>query len=184
MIRRVVFPVLAILWGWTAAGAPPASTDASTAMRQEQKPAAVESTNNTVITSKRLNFESATRMAVFEENVVVTDPEMKMTADLLTVYFDEQNKVKGLEAEGRVVLIQKDGEAHCDKASYDVKGGKVVMTGNPRVKKGADTLEGGRITWWRDTNRLQVEMGTHVTFQTDEDKRRDTKQNMKLDKGL
>jgi len=108
----------------------------------------------TVITSDRLTFDYKKQYAVFEQNVVVTDPQMQMAADRLTVTFDAKGKVTTIKAEGRVTITQEDKSAQSGMATYDVDTGKIVLAGKPRVTRGRDTLEGEMITFWRNEDRM------------------------------
>jgi len=142
---------------WAAAGL----LIAGAASGQTNDPAAAE-TNATEITSVKLEFDYKNHFARFEENVTVNDPRMKLTADKLTVLFDEAGNAKTIRAEGRVVIIQEDKRATADKAVYDVATGEIVLEGRPRVMRGRDTLEGEKITLWRDQNRLICQPGARL----------------------
>lgn len=111
----------------------------------------------TEITSVRLTFDQEKRYALFEENVVVIDPSMRLTSDQLIVYFDENNQAKWIEAEGQVVIEQEDTTAWAGKATYDVSTGEIFLEMEPRVRRGRDILEGETITFWRDDNKMICE---------------------------
>ena len=108
----------------------------------------------TVITSEKLTFDYKKQYALFENNVIVTDPEMQLAADRLTVIFDAKGKAQSIKAEGRVTITQTDKTAQAGLATYDFESGKIVLAIKPRVTRGGDTLEGELITYWRDQNRL------------------------------
>ena len=117
-------------------------------------PAVSNEENLTVITSEKLTFDYAKHYALFEENVVVTDPQLKILSDKLTVIFDDNSKAKSVKAEGQVYLIQLDKKTKSDVADYDVASGEIVLTGHPQVTRGNDTLTGEKITFWRNENRM------------------------------
>ena len=96
----------------------------------------------TVITSEKLTFDYKKHYALFENNVLVTDPEMQLAADQMTVLFDEKGKAKSVKAEGRVTIRQTDKTAQAGLATYDFESGKIVLAIKPRVTRGRDTLEG------------------------------------------
>ena len=108
----------------------------------------------TVITSEKLTFDYKKQYALFENNVLVTDPEMQLAADRLTVNFDAKGKAQSIKAEGRVTIRQTDKTAQAGMATYDFETGKIVLAIKPRVTRGRDTLEGELITFWRDQNRM------------------------------
>jgi lipopolysaccharide export system protein LptA len=119
--------------------------------------AAVDEDKLTVITSTRLTFDYKNQYALFEENVVVVDPEMKIFADKMTVRFGADNKVSSIKAEGKVHIMQEDKKARSDTADYDMVSGKIVLRGNPQVTRGRDILTGDTITYWRDDNKMICE---------------------------
>ncbi len=116
--------------------------------------AAASETEMTVITSERLTFDYKQHYALFEQNVIVTDPNMQLAADKLTVSFDEKGKAQTIKAEGRVTITQEDKTAQSQMATYDVATGKIILTGKPRVTRGRDILEGDVITFWRNEDRM------------------------------
>lgn len=145
--RTRMLSLLAALWLAPFAGQ--AADDKSAAVKSLDAAEDV-----TVITADRLTFDYKKKYAMFEDNVVVTDPELQMTSSRLTVTFDEKGKLTGIKAEGKVNLRQDDKNATADLASYDVSSGKIVLAGHPRVARGRDILEGDVITFWRDENRM------------------------------
>lgn len=111
----------------------------------------------TVITSDKLTFDYEKRFALFEDNVVVTDPELKLTCETMTVRFGEDNEVDTIIARNDVHIWQEDKLALSGLATYDVKTGKIVLEEKPRVKRGQDILTGDIITFWRDENKMVCE---------------------------
>ena len=122
----------------------------------------------TVITSERLTFDYAKHFALFEENVVVTDPELKILADKMTVVFDDKNAAKSVKCEGNVYLVQQDKKAKADVAIYDVASGEIQLLGNPQVTRGQDVLTGNKITFWRNDNRMKVDGRATLNLAPDE----------------
>ena len=165
-MNRFYLYLLCLFAGWMTAafavGAEPAA------------PASLEAADDvTVITSTRLTFDYKKKYALFEEQVVVMDPQMQMTADRLTVHFDEAGKATAIKAEGNVKLTQSDKTAQAQVASYDVESGKIVLAGSPRVMRGRDILEGDVITFWRDENRMIVQPQARLLIYPDKEGSKD-----------
>lgn len=131
--------------------------------------AAPSDTNSTVITSTRLSFDQAKRMAIFNDHVVVADPHVKITSNRLTVLFAADNKVASIEAQGNVVIRQGERKATGDKAVYEVNEGKVVMSGSPVVQSGRDQLSADTITFWRGSNRILCEPNARLVIRSEQD---------------
>ncbi|MBU0679659.1 MAG: hypothetical protein KJ626_16275 [Verrucomicrobia bacterium] len=111
----------------------------------------------TVINSDKLTFDYEQQYAKFEDNVVVVDPTMTLKADILTVRFNEKSEAKSIVAVGHVRIEQEDKTATSGKATYDVDSGMIVLTEDPKVWRGQDTLTGDKITFWRDQNKMVCE---------------------------
>ncbi len=118
----------------------------------------------TVVTSERLTFDYAKKYALFEGDVVVTDPQMKLMADSLEVRFDEAGQVQLISATGHVVIEQEDKRATAGRASYEVTDGRILLEDNPRVVRGRDMLEGDRIIFWRDKNKMICEPNARLVI--------------------
>lgn len=119
-------------------------------------------TNQTVITSRQLLFDYRRSQAFFEDDVVVTDPQIRILSDLLTVTFDESNSVNVVTATRNVRLFSADRQGTCDRAVYKVKTGEIILTGSPVLKREKDVLKGGRITFWTDREVVVCENGELV----------------------
>lgn len=110
----------------------------------------------TVITSELLTYDYKQKYALFEQNVTVVDPRIKIMSDKMTVRFDASNKVTQIVCEGHVYITQEDKTAKADVSTYDVLSGDIVLTGNPVVKSGQDTVTGEKIVFNRDRETVRV----------------------------
>lgn len=117
---------------------------------------------HTVITSKKLTYDKEKSFALFEEDVVVVDRQIKIMSSLLRVVFDGEDQIVMLEAEGNVRMAQDDRVATSERARYEVDEGKIVLDGNPVVRRGGHEISGDTITFWRNDNRMLVEPNARV----------------------
>ena len=122
-----------------------------------QEPAGAADTNATVIRARRLEFDYARRTAVFEGDVVVTDPQVRIESDTLTVVFSAENEPETLTAAGNVRIQQTERRATCERAVYTVRSGLLVLTGEPRMMRGNESIAGTRIVFRRDEDKLTVD---------------------------
>lgn len=129
----------------------------------------IDEAEATVITSDRLTFSQRHQYALFEDNVLVRDQNMRMRAERLTVFFDDRNQAERIEAIGRVVLQQEDTTAWARKATYDVESGTILLEGSPRIRRGRDVLEGDTITFWRFENKMVCEPRARLVLFPEED---------------
>ncbi len=134
----------------------------------EQATVSADAGKVTVVTAERLTFDYKKGFAIFENNVLVTDPEMQLACDRLTITFNKAGKADIIKAEGRVTITQEDKTAHAAIGVYEVETGKITLVGKPRVMRGRDTLEGETITFWRDQNRMICQPGARLVIYTEE----------------
>lgn len=111
----------------------------------------------TVITSERLTFDYRQQFALFERDVVVVDPQLRLNCDRLVVWFDDDGQARLIKAEGNVRMTQEDKIAESGEATYDLDQAKIVLTKNPRVQQGNDYLEGTVITYYVETQVMICE---------------------------
>lgn len=114
-------------------------------------------TNGTVITSRKLTFDQKKSTVVFEGNVVVTDPALKIESDYLTILLSNDKKVEFIKAEGSVVITRDTIQATSQMALYAVSDGKITLFGKPCVTRQRDRLTAETIVLWRNSNRIICE---------------------------
>lgn len=114
---------------------------------------------NTTITAQTLSFDYKRFIAVFENNVVVVDPDVRMEADRLNVVFEGSNSLKSVSASGNVHLWHQDKEATCQRAVYVSRSGEVVLRGDAVLSRGDDRVMGDEITFWLHEDRMTCTPG-------------------------
>ncbi|HVM61722.1 MAG TPA: LptA/OstA family protein [Verrucomicrobiae bacterium] len=154
----------------------PADTGAtSPAPVAAKSPLPSGSTNEpTIITADHLHGDYAHNLGTFEGNVLVVDPRMTVRADKMVVFFGATNvltttgttittnttrSVQKIIADGAVVMSTPDNKkANSEHAEYTAGDGKVVLTGgHPRAESADGIVTGDKITFWRDSQRMDVE---------------------------
>jgi lipopolysaccharide transport protein LptA len=121
-------------------------------------------TNKTVITAKRLTFDYQRQVAVFEEDVVVTDPNITMESDSLNVAFERGGGVESVVAVGNVRMNYGGRNGSCRKAIYLAKEGQLILLGDAELKRGRDSVKGNRIVFWIAEDRMTCEPGILVVY--------------------
>ena len=124
-------------------------------------------TNVTVITSRSLSFNQKTMAAVFEGGAVVSDPELNISSDSLTVEFTDDKKVKQINADGNVVITRDTMRAYAKTATYALQEGKITLWGKPTVMRQKDNLTAESIVFWRDSDRIICEPNAHLVIYSD-----------------
>lgn len=128
----------------------------------------------TVITSDRLEFDYKDFIARFEDNVVVTDPEFTLQANVMVVYFENTNEIKRVVAAGDVFLKNGDMTAVCGKATYTRATGQVLIEDDtPVVTKGENRITGEKMSIWLKEQRVVVQSGVRLEAQPEAGKKQE-----------
>ncbi len=146
----MIAPLLAILLSpalWSpvlSSPAPVNPTPAATA------PAPVD------IRADRLELDQKAGRARFEGAVEVVQGALTLRCARLQARYAEGDIV-GLEATGDVRLSGKGWTAAAARAVWDRSAGRLVLTGDPHIRRGGDVLRGARVLVWPDDERVVVE---------------------------
>ena len=131
------------------------------ALAAETKPFG-KATNDLIILSDD-GFEYTNETAIYRGHVRVTDGQMRLTCDLLTVNFktNETNnaRIESILAESNVVITQQQGRATGDLAIYTASNDVVVLIGRGTAQTPMGTF--GNAVLETPQGLL---MGTNVVF--------------------
>ena len=131
-------------------------------------PAGGSTNEPTIITSEQLHGDYAHNVGTFEGNVLAVDPRMTVRSDKMTVFFGGTNivtstgtnttrSIQKIIAEGGVVINTPDNKkSNSDHAVYTAQDGQVVLTGHPRAESADGVVTGKKITFWRDSQKMDV----------------------------
>ncbi|MEE4189012.1 MAG: lipopolysaccharide transport periplasmic protein LptA [Roseobacter sp.] len=109
------------------------------------------------VTSERLAVDQAAGRAVFTQNVLIIQGEMRLSADEVTVIYDTVAQgIAQIEAVGNVILISGEDAAESERADYYVNDGTIVMTGNVLVAQGPSALTSDEMTVQLDDGTAQM----------------------------
>lgn len=110
----------------------------------------------TEITSDKLFFDYEEKQAIFTGNVVVTDPDLQLTADMLVIYMTQEDEIDTLDAEGNVEVKMEGLHSRSGKAVYTLGDGKIILTDSPQVSREGSVMQAEKITYWRLENRMEA----------------------------
>lgn len=117
--------------------------------------------------SERLAGQKQGGVLVLEENVVVTQADMKIEADKATLHFDQAtNEVIDCVAVGNVKFFRKDPEtgnpvtAEGREAVFNNRDRNVILKGDPKLVRGGDVVRGRQILYdltsgWVKADRVE-----------------------------
>ena len=150
------------------AGAPVVEVAAKAA---EENAASTNMPRNVKVTSDRSTYLRKEGVLVFEGDVFVDDVEFKMHADEVTLFLGGTNELKRIVAIGNVAVTNELRSGTCAKATYNKALSRVVLysdesKGVPaRLNdngKRKSQVEGRKITFWVDTEQVEVD-GSVIT---------------------
>ena len=152
--------------------AEPVAAESAPEAEKPAKPGA-EMPRSVRITSERTDYDRREGVIMFDRNVFVEDAEYQMHSDQLYVFLDGTNELKRIVAIGNVSITNETRVGSCAKAAYTRSVGKVVMYGDGKgvMARLADNgkrkseVEGRKITFWIDSEQVEVE-GSKVTLDT------------------
>ena len=127
----------------------------------------------TIINADTMDMDMKNNLITLIDNVVVDDPENKLTADKMLIYLKEgkggesKKELKAIVALGNVVMSRKAltdedkkagrREARSGRADYDAASGIIIMTENPVLYQGDNYMKGDTITLWKNSDRMKIE---------------------------
>lgn len=128
------------------------------------------------ITSKKMTLVNQENKILFEGDVVLERDSMIIKAKLIDVVFapfsekgqgfvdtaDKKRELSTITATGDVEFVQGKRIILSQKVLYNKKDEKMVFTGSPSVREGADELRGERITVYISEDRLVVDGGEAI----------------------
>lgn len=99
------------------------------------------------VTSDTLDVNQADGSAEFKGNVLVSQGEMRLSAQrVLVIYSQERSGIERLEATGDVVLVSGPDAAQAQRADYTIDSGVIVMTGDVLLTQGKNALTSSKMT--------------------------------------
>ena len=125
------------------------------------------------VTSDRATYLRKDGVLAFEGHVFVDDVEFKMHAREVNIFLEGTNELKRVVAVGDVAVTNGLRYGSCAKASYNKAYSKVVLYGDEAkgipakltdAGKRRSEVEGRKITFWVDTEQVEVE-GSVVTVE-------------------
>ena len=121
------------------------------------------------VVSDQLDVNQSDGTAVFTGNVMVTQGEMKLTAQKIDVIYatSGQGRIQRLDASGGVTLVNGGEAAEAESAVYEIDSGSVVMTGDVLLTQGQTALAGNKLVIDLRTGTGRMEGRVRTVFQTD-----------------
>jgi len=119
-----------------------------------------------VITSRSMEAEKLGDKVTFKGDVILKKEGMTLNADSMVVFYDVPTKgIREVQAFGNVVVRKEGRVAFSNKATYDSRQEKIVLTGDARIIENENQLGGEKITLFMRDDRSIVEGGKVLFYQ-------------------
>lgn len=177
--------LLLVLLLWGVARPVAGEEKASTIKREGQTSVGTSLIDSLSLTSRRepilvrsrvLEFRYDEQRITYKGDVVVTQGDVTLKSDLLTVTYEEpvpekatasatatkaasRQRLKEIVAEGNVEITTGNRRATGKKAVFDEAGRTVVLSGNAVLQENGNQVTGERVTVFLDEKRSVVEGG-------------------------
>lgn len=126
--------------------------------------------SESAITADKIEFDNKEGVILFDQNVLVSDPQFIMRSDRLIVFLESTNDVNQIMAIGNVSLTNENRSAKCDRAVYTRKDGQIVMTGNVILRQDGERsgeIHGNKMAIWLNEERMEILEGGRVQLPPD-----------------
>ena len=108
------------------------------------------------VTSDAMEADSKGKVIVFRGNVAAEE-DFLLCSEELRLFYGPEETVEKISASGDVRIFQEERTAESREALYDRSSRTIILTGEPVVKRCADTVRGDKITVYLDEDRALVE---------------------------
>ncbi|WP_126173431.1 LptA/OstA family protein [Altericroceibacterium xinjiangense] len=107
----------------------------------------------------RIELQDRQNRLTLTGGVVITQGDLRLTAQRMVVAYTDTGglQIQRIDAVGGVVVTRGDETAQGAAAVYDFERRVIVMSGGVRLRRGTDTLNGGRLTINLGTGRSTVD---------------------------
>ena len=119
-------------------------------------------TDEISISADRMEMHLDGHTAELSGNVLIEDKTMKLSAEKMMVYLDDDNKLQRVDASGNVTVRKLDGSesATGDTGTYDTKEDVIVLDGNCVILQGKNAIRGSRAIYSRKDQVIKLERAT------------------------
>lgn len=107
----------------------------------------------------RIELQDRQNRVVLSGDVVITQGDLRLTAGRTTVAYTDDGalRIQRIDATGGVTVTRGDESARGAAGVYDFNRRVIILSGNVALRRGGDTLNGGRLTIDLDTGLSSVD---------------------------
>jgi lipopolysaccharide export system protein LptA len=139
----------------------------------DQMDASAAADDDVVIVSRSLNYDALEGRAVFRGSVHYSDPKHALSANLLSVAFDENDEISDVVAEGKVEIkdLEVGRRLTGQHAQREVESQIIRVTGAPAqlMDERGNVASGESLTWNQADGTVTIDGGTELIYYPEED---------------
>ena len=117
------------------------------------------------ISADKLEILTRKNQAVWVGNVKAVRDSTHLSCKRLVAYYTAAQEVTRIECTGGVEVQDGNRWARGERADFDNVAGVLVVTGSPEARQGPNRMWGSKVTFFIDSDLLQVEQARTV-FET------------------
>jgi lipopolysaccharide export system protein LptA len=126
-----------------------------------------------VVVSRSLDYEGLMGRAVFRGSVHYSDPKHSLSANLLSIAFDDNDDISNVEAEGQVEIkdLEVGRRLTGQHALRDVESRTIRVTGSPAqlMDERGNIASGSSLTWNQADGTVSIDGGTELIYYPEEE---------------
>lgn len=126
---------------------------------QAQQIASFSSDQPVNFAADQIELQDRQKRVVLSGNVVINQGDLRLTAARTTVAYADAGTltIQRIDATGGVVVTRGNERAQGSAGVYDFSNRVIVLSGGVALRRGTDTLNGGRLTIDLKTGRSSVD---------------------------
>lgn len=123
--------------------------------------------NNVTVTADSTRYSTKDYQSVFIGNVRITQADVVLTSDMVTVVFvpDGSREVESLELVGNVYMENATSRAYADQGIYESSNNQLTLTGNVRYFQEQMEAAGDVFRYNTETGDGYLESGIAINIQ-------------------
>lgn len=119
------------------------------------------------VTADSLSINQADGTAIFSDNVLIVQGEIRLSAArVMVVYKEETQGIARLEATGGVTLVSGTDAAEAQRADYNIDDGTIVMSGDVLLTQGRSAITSDRMSLRLDDGTAEMSGRVKTILQT------------------
>jgi len=128
--------------------------------------------DDVAVVARSLDYDALVGLAVFRGSVYYSDPKHSLSANKLSIAFDENDEISDIEAEGAVEIkdLEMGRRLTGQYARREVESEVITVTGSPAqlIDERGNVASGESLTWDQADGTVSIDGGTELIYYPEE----------------